>query len=128
LERGRARVLVVEDEPSVRQFVCSQLKNLGYDAQAVASGSEALKVLDRDAGFDLLFTDIVLPQGMSGMELAKHARAISPGLKVLLTSGYPEEAFQRHGRPDADMSLLRKPFRRKELAQALKRALEPRAS
>jgi signal transduction histidine kinase/CheY-like chemotaxis protein len=123
LEQARARVLVVEDEPSVRQFVCSQLMSLGYEVQAVASGPEALQVLDVDAGFDLLFTDMVLPQGMSGVELAERVRAISPGLNVLLTSGYPEEAFQHHGRPDATMPLLRKPFRRRELAEALQRAL-----
>jgi CheY-like chemotaxis protein len=118
------RVLMVEDEPSVREFVCALLTSLGYDAQAVASGPEALKVLERDRSFDLLFTDIVLPQGMSGLELARQARAISPGLKVLLTSGYPEEAFQHHGRPEADMPLLRKPFRRKALAEALRRVIE----
>jgi PAS domain S-box-containing protein len=125
LVRGRQRVLVVEDEPSVRQFVCAQLTNLGYRVEAVATGPEALKVLRRDRGFDLLFTDVVLPQGMSGVELAKQAREVSPDLKVLLTSGYPEEAFQHQGRPDEDVPLLRKPFRRMELAKAIRAVLEP---
>jgi CheY-like chemotaxis protein len=81
-------------------------------------------VLQHDPSFDLLFTDVVLPKGMSGVELARHARAIRPGLKVLLTSGYAEEAFEHHGRPDPDIRLLRKPYRRREVAELLREVLE----
>jgi PAS domain S-box-containing protein len=122
-ERGRERILVVEDEPSVRQFVCSRLASLGYKVKAVATGLEALKVLDRDKGYDLLFTDVMLPQGMSGVELAERAREVSPRLKVLLTSGYPEEAFKGGGRSNG-MPLLRKPYRREQLAAAVRSILE----
>ena len=68
---------------------------------------------------------MVLPRGMSGVELVRRARVLSPGLKVLLTSGYPEEAFEQHGRPDEGTLLLRKPYRRKELAETLSRVLDP---
>ena len=124
LERGWERVLVVEDEPSVRTYVCSQLSSLGYQVEAVASGPEALNILTGDRSFDLLFTDVVLPQGMSGVELARRATGISGALKVLLTSGYSEEVFERFGRPDTSTLLLRKPYKLKELATTLRRALD----
>jgi CheY-like chemotaxis protein len=123
LERGRERVLVVEDEPSVRAYVCSQLASLGYQLEAVASGPEALRILEKDRSFDLLLTDVVLPQGMSGVELARRATSISRNLKVLLTSGYSEEVFERLGKPDKSTLLLRKPYKLKELAATLRRAL-----
>ncbi len=115
---------MVEDEPQVLHLVCSQLANLGYRIEAVAAGPDALDVLRQDQSFDLLFTDVVMPKGMSGIELAKHARGIKHDLRVLLTSGYPEEVFQQQGTPEPDMPLLRKPYRRKELADALRKVLE----
>jgi PAS domain S-box-containing protein len=121
---GGGRVLVVEDEPQVLHFVCSQLVSFGYRIEAVSAGPDALDVLRQDQSFDLLFTDVVMPKGMSGIELARRAREIKPDLRVLLTSGYPEEVFQEHGTPDADTPLLRKPYRRKELAVALRKVLE----
>jgi CheY-like chemotaxis protein len=124
LRRGHERVLLVEDEPSVRLFVSSQLANLGYEVTDVGSGPEALALLQQDGAYELLFTDVVLPQGMSGVELARQARAIRPELKVLLTSGYPEEVFEQHGRPDPQTPLLRKPSRRKDLAEAVRKALD----
>jgi CheY-like chemotaxis protein len=104
--------------------VSSQLTNLGYEVTDVGSGPEALALLQDNREFDLLFTDVVLPHGMSGVELARHARAIRPELKVLLTSGYPEEVFEQHGRPDPQTPLLRKPSRRKDLAEAVRKALD----
>ena len=121
---GGEMVLVVEDEPQVRHFLCSQLVGLGYRVEAVSAGPDALEVLRTSAPVDLLFTDVVLPKGMSGVELAVRARQLRPGLKVLLTSGYPEEVFEHHGRPDETMRLLRKPYRRKELASVLRQVLD----
>jgi PAS domain S-box-containing protein len=118
---GRERVLLVEDDPQVLQFVSSQLVSLGYE---VTAGPDALELLRDGAPIDLLFTDVVLPKGMSGVELARRAKEIRPSLKVLMTSGYPEEAFQHHGRPEEGTLLLHKPFRRKQLAETLKRVLE----
>jgi signal transduction histidine kinase len=122
--RGHGRVLLVEDEAAVCQFVSSQLADLGYEVRAVSCGPEALALLAQDGEFDLLFTDVVLPKGMSGVELADHARRINPRLQVVLTSGYPREVFEHHGRPDADLEFLRKPYKRSELAEMLKGVLE----
>jgi CheY-like chemotaxis protein len=124
-EGGHERVLLVEDEPNVRQFVASQLSLHGYVVEAVGSGPEALYVLQRE-GFDLLLTDVVLPKGMSGVQLSEEARRKWPRLKVLLTSGYSEEAFEHHGRPPPGTPLLLKPFKRKQLAEALRNALTQR--
>jgi PAS domain S-box-containing protein len=124
--RGRERILVVEDEPQVLHFVSAQLTSLGYDVTAVSAGDEALELIETDPTFDLLLTDVVLPRGISGVEVAKRARAIRPELKVLLTSGYPEEVFAQHGRPDEGTPLLPKPYRRKELAAALRGLLQGR--
>jgi CheY-like chemotaxis protein len=84
-----------------------------------------LQVLLSDPTIDLLLTDVVLPGGMSGVELARRAQAARPGLRVLLTSGYPEEVFQAQGRPDAGTMILQKPYRRHELAEAVSRVLAP---
>jgi CheY-like chemotaxis protein len=124
---GREKVLVVEDEPQVLTFVSSQLESLGYDVTAVSSGPEALTILEQTRDFDLLFTDVVLPHGMSGVELAQRVRAMGLDTKVLLTSGYAEEVFAQHGKPHADVLLLRKPYRRKELAETLRIVLEKAA-
>jgi CheY-like chemotaxis protein len=81
-------------------------------------------LLEKGECFDLLFTDVVLPRGMSGVELSRLAVARCPGLKVLLTSGYSEEIFQQHGRPEEGTLLLKKPHRRRELAQTLRKVLD----
>jgi signal transduction histidine kinase/CheY-like chemotaxis protein len=118
-----ARILVVEDQPEVLKFASSLLLSLGYEVEAVSTGPDALEVLTRDSRFDLLFSDVVLPKGMSGVELAQRAREVIPGLKVLLTSGYSEDVFEHHGRPDQGTPLLRKPYRRKDLAAMLTKVL-----
>ncbi|HEX2554726.1 MAG TPA: PAS domain S-box protein [Microvirga sp.] len=118
----KKRILLVEDEPQVLQFVTAQLVSLGYEVTAVATGRDALDLLEEGVCFELLFTDIVLPQGMSGVELARRAAFICPELRVLLTSGYSEEMFEQHGRPPEKVPLLRKPYRRKDLLEALAQA------
>jgi CheY-like chemotaxis protein len=123
-EADKERILVVEDEPQVLQFVTSQLVTLGYEVTAVSVARDALEMIEQGRRFDLLFSDVVLPQGMSGVELARRTRLLCPDMKVLLTSGYPEEAFEHHGRPDAGTLLLRKPYRRRELAETLRRVLD----
>jgi PAS domain S-box-containing protein len=120
---GRERVLVVEDEPQVLTFVSSQLESLGYEVIGVTCGPDALKVLEQDRSFDLLFTDVVLPHGLSGVELAIRVREMGLETKVLLTSGYSEEVFEHHGRPTGNTLLLRKPYRKKQLAETVRKAL-----
>jgi signal transduction histidine kinase len=120
---GVERVLLVEDEPQVLQFASSQLVGLGYEVTAVSSGVDALDLLAKGLPVDLLFTDVVLPKGISGVELARRAKDLKPNLKVLLTSGYSEDAFAHHGRPEEGTRLLRKPYRRQDLARALREVL-----
>jgi CheY-like chemotaxis protein len=122
--KGSGRVLLVEDDPSVLTFVAGQLTSLGYDVEAVPTGVDALERLHRDSQFDLVFTDVMLPKGISGVELARKARGLNPKMKILLTSGYPEEVFHAQGRPDEGTLLLRKPYRRKDLADTLRKVLD----
>jgi len=123
IRRGQGRVLLVEDEPSVRVFMRTQLESLGYDVTDVGDGPSALELLRMGASFDLLLSDVVLPKGMSGVEIARETQTLHPSIRVLLTSGYSEEVFKDHGRPKGDIPLLRKPFRRRELAEAIRQAL-----
>ena len=123
--RGRGEaVLVVEDDPAVRGFAVAALEQLGYRVQTASGGAEALAVLEDGAEFDLLFTDVVMPGGMSGRELAEAATELRPGLKVLYTSGYTENSVVHHGRLDPDVQLLSKPYRRDELARRVRRVLD----
>jgi CheY-like chemotaxis protein len=116
-------VLLVEDEEPVRQLACSQLESLGYRVAAVPTAWDALKLLSGSERFDLLFTDVVLPEGLSGIELAKRARrAFGPDLKVVLTSGYTGKDLPQLDCEEVTV-LLRKPYRRAQLQVALNRAL-----
>jgi CheY-like chemotaxis protein len=121
---GNETIMVVEDDALVRNFVISQLHSLGYKTIAAADGREALAQVDSGAPFDLLFTDVVMPGGMSGRELADAVGKRRPGLRVLYTSGYTDNAIVHHGRLDAGVLLLTKPYRRPQLAQMVRRALE----
>ncbi len=119
-----SKVLVVEDDPDMRQYVTTQLQELGYEVAAVATGVEALHLLSTDDTFDLLFTDLVLPGGVSGLELARRARrAFGADLKVLLTSGHTLEVFDEQVFDAPELLLLRKPYRRQELRIAVSKAL-----
>jgi PAS domain S-box-containing protein len=126
--RGNGQViLVVEDDPHVRALTVRMLERLGYRVHVAEDGPEALKILERHAHIDLLFTDIVLPQGMNGVELSKIIRSLRPELPVLYTSGYTENAVIHHGRLDPGVQLLEKPFTRAQLAQHIHQALSGRA-
>ena len=108
--RGSETVLVVEDDPSVRELTARALERGGYRVLAAAHGAEALELARRlDAGIDLLVTDVVMP-GQSGPEVAEAMSARYPGLKVLYVSGYTEDAIGHHGVLDGGMEFLSKPF------------------
>jgi signal transduction histidine kinase len=121
---GTNHVLVVEDDPLVREFVTVQLENLGYRPTAVSSGAAALKVVDDGLEFDLLLTDVIMPGGLNGRELADEIRKRRPGTKVLFTSGYTESAIFHHGRLDPGVLLLPKPYRKSDLDRMVRTALE----
>ncbi|MEW5686908.1 MAG: PAS domain S-box protein [Pseudomonadota bacterium] len=113
--RGGEVVLVVEDNPDVRIYSVTSLKELGYEVLESVDAEAALRLLASDRRIDLLFTDVVLP-GKTGRQLADEARAMRPALKVLFTTGYSRNAIVHQGRLDPGVELLPKPFTFEELA------------
>jgi CheY-like chemotaxis protein len=103
--------------------VISRVESLGYTVVAAVNGSDALLRLRTNPHIDLLFTDIVMPGGMSGWELADVARQIRPGLPVIFSSGYALEALIEQGRAPAQSIILTKPYRKIELAHRIREAL-----
>jgi signal transduction histidine kinase/FixJ family two-component response regulator len=125
---GDETIMVVEDDALVRNFVVTQLHSLGYKTLTAANGNAALEQLDNGATFDLLFTDVIMPGGMNGRQLADIVVARRPSVQVLYTSGYTENAIVHHGRLDAGVLLLAKPYRKFDLARMVRAALEPDAT
>ena len=121
--RGTEKILLVEDDEYVRRFAQDQLADLGYRVLPMKNGADALECLQQVPDIDLLFTDVVMPGGISGRELAEQARKLRPGLKVLYTSGYTENSIVHQGRLDKGVQLLNKPYRRIELAQKIRAVL-----
>jgi len=119
---GRERILLVEDDDLLRAQVGGELQNLGYRVVSARSGAEALQMLREGESFDLLFTDVVMA-GMSGSQLAALAHTIAPGMPVLYTSGHPETMMNDEGYLAPGVTLLRKPYRRRELAAKLREVL-----
>jgi CheY-like chemotaxis protein len=119
---GHETILVVEDDALVRNFVTVQLQGLGYNTLAAPDGPAALATLKNGEHVDLLFTDVVMPGGMSGRQLADEAEKIRPGVKVLYTSGYAD-TIMTDGRLDDGVLLLPKPYRKGELARMVRLAL-----
>jgi signal transduction histidine kinase/CheY-like chemotaxis protein len=123
IEGGNETILVVEDDPLVRTYVNAQLQSLGYTTLSAANGAEALAIADSGQAFDLLFTDVIMPGGLNGRQLAAEMTQRRASLKVLFTSGYTENAIIHHGRLDAGVLLLAKPYRKLDLARMLRTAL-----
>ncbi|WP_222440838.1 ATP-binding protein [Siccirubricoccus deserti] len=122
LPRGRETVLVVEDNEKLRMVLLRQLTELGYTVLEAEDAREALALLGTDRPVDLLMTDIVMPGGMNGWELAKEAARLRPGLKALYTSGFPNAAFDSGALPEGAL-LLGKPYRTAQLARLLREAV-----
>jgi CheY-like chemotaxis protein len=125
---GSETILVVEDDDLVRNFVTTQLRSLGYKTIDAADGPTALVALANGAKFDLLFTDVILPKNMTGRQLADEMARRQPGLKVLYTSGYTDNAIVHQGRLDPGVMLLSKPYRKSQLAKMIRQALGSGAS
>ena len=121
---GRERILVVEDNQLVRSNVIAQLAGLGYSTLEAADGKEALKILNSDEPIDLLFTDMIMPGGLHGYDLARKALSLRPGLKVVMTTGFSDISRLELSGEVLDLPILRKPYHRAELAQILRQTLE----
>jgi signal transduction histidine kinase/CheY-like chemotaxis protein len=122
--RGSETILLVEDDAQVMELVTAQMESLGYRVLGSADGTQALKLLSEDGSIALLFTDIVMPGGMNGRQLAHASLQIRPNIRILYTSGYTQNAIVHQGKLDQGVQYLAKPYRRGELAQKLRQVLD----
>jgi PAS domain S-box-containing protein len=114
-------VLIVEDEPDLLDVASSLFMSMGYDVMTAASGTDALGLLaSRDV--DILFTDVVMPNGMNGVELAAYTRQNYPNIKVMLASGYPQPALRLDRSKLGEFAFVSKPYRLSDLARSLRSA------
>jgi len=124
LPQGRETILVVEDNASVRDVVLTQLQDLGYRVLSAEDGPAALRLLEEAASVDLLLTDMVMPNGMNGRQLAEQVRRQRPEIRLLYTSGNPQWAGKSAPDTDSDVPLLQKPYKKKDLAEKVRAALD----
>jgi CheY-like chemotaxis protein len=120
LPGGMETILVVDDEPDLLELVQESLQAQGYRVLIAGNAREALELLTTHPGIDLLFSDLVMPGGIDGYELAAQATADRPNLKVLLTSGYTEKVVPLGDHTQHAANLLKKPYRQAELAQRVR--------
>jgi CheY-like chemotaxis protein len=121
---GRESVLVVEDEDAVRAYAANVLRELGYRVSEASGAKAALAILESAEEFDLLLTDVVMPGEMNGRELADEAVSLRNGLRVLFMTGYSRDAIIRHGRIDAGLQVIGKPFSYDDLAAKVRERLD----
>jgi CheY-like chemotaxis protein len=117
-------ILVVEDDEDVRRYSVESLRELGYHVIEAHDGQSALRLLERQQRIDLLLTDVVLPGGMTGAQIAQQAVAMRPTLRVLYMTGYARNAIVHHGRLDKGVQLLTKPFSFNDLAAKVRDILD----
>ncbi len=117
-------ILVVEDEPDVRQLAVDALEELGYRVLEAEDAASAMRLLEQEPDVRLLFTDVGLPGGLNGRQLADQAREQHPSLKVLFTTGYARNAIVHHGRLDPGVELIGKPFQIASLATKVRELLD----
>ncbi len=128
LPRGGATVLVVEDDPAVREVAAAILDDFGHRVLQAEDGEEGLRVFGAHMGeIDLLLTDVVLPGRLRGRELAEQVAAVRPDVRILFMSGYTENSIVHHGRLDDGVQLIAKPFKREQLARKVAEVLGARA-
>jgi PAS domain S-box-containing protein len=118
-------VLVVEDDAGVRELTVARLKAIGYRVLEAPDGRQAIDILKSDAAVDLVFTDLVMPGGLSGRDVALMAEDIRPGIKVMLTSGYAEDLVRDDDPDFAHRPILRKPYRQADLVSVLREVFGP---
>jgi CheY-like chemotaxis protein len=124
--QGSETILVVEDDADVRAYSTEALRELGYDVLEAEDGASALALLEAPEAsrIALLFSDVVLPGGMTGADLASAARSLHPALKVLFTTGYARDVIVHGGRLDAGVALITKPFDFADLAARIRAMLD----
>lgn len=125
MENGRQTILVVDDDEGVRDLAAAVVEELGYLVRTASDGQEALHILREDRSIDLLFTDVVMPGGLSGFALARRAKDLRPDLRVIYATGYVDgvpDAASIHG------PIMAKPYRPAELARQLETALADEAA
>ncbi len=121
---GNETILVVDDEEALRELVEESLKELGYRILTAGDGLQALKILSETPQINLLISDVIMPGGLNGYELAEQATVINPQLKVILASGYSESALASKNSKNCSAILLNKPYSLEELARQVKMVLE----
>ena len=121
---GGGKVLLVDDEPSLVELAEIYLKAMGYTVYAAGTPAEALRIVAQEEGMDLLITDIIMPGGMNGVDLAHQVREVFPQIRVIYSSGYPANAMADRGLPVIDGRFLRKPYQRSEFESAVRTAME----
>jgi signal transduction histidine kinase len=119
---GSERILVVDDNEDLLEVTSAMLTTFGYEVLCARNGTEAIQMLESGQEFELLFSDVVMPNGMNGVELAREARRRSKDIKILLTSGYARDVLERHGAVD-EFPIIDKPFRLADLARRLRSIL-----
>jgi CheY-like chemotaxis protein len=122
--RGKEAILIVEDEEDVRALVVDMLRELGYDVLEAGDGQAALGLLDQRSDIKLLFTDVGLPGGLNGRQLADRARVSRPDLAVLYTSGYARNALMHQDRLDLGIEIINKPFSYAALGTRIREVLD----
>ncbi|TGY90342.1 response regulator [Marinicauda algicola] len=119
-----ARILLAEDDDSMRDFLAKALKRAGHEVEAVADGEEGLDALgDRAGRYDLLLTDIVMP-GVDGIELARRAAEIDPALKIMFITGFAAVALNAGSRAPKEAKVLSKPFHLRDLVDEVAKVME----
>jgi CheY-like chemotaxis protein len=121
---GNETILVVEDDAAMRDLAVKFLRGFGYETLEARTGAEALAILDDHDEVDAVLTDVVLPGGMNGPQIAAAMRLRRPQLKFLYMSGYTDNAIVHNGRLDRGVDLLQKPFRQRELGEKLRAVLD----
>lgn len=117
-------VLVVDDEVDLLEIAAAYLEEMGYRVFLATDGARALEVLAREPGIELLLTDVIMPGGMNGVELARKVRQLKPGVKIVYSSGFPSDALAERSGTQVDGPLLYKPYQRNDFAAAIRRAME----
>jgi CheY-like chemotaxis protein len=122
IPQGSEKILLVEDNADILEVTSAMLTTFGYRVLCARNGAEAFQMLESGQEFELLFSDVVMPNGMNGVELARQARRLRKGIKILLTSGYAGDVLERHQAAD-EFPIIDKPYSLADLARRLRSIL-----